>query len=62
MNALDIAIAVVVPVLFLAALGIIIYRKVKKKGSIGCDCCDCGKCLGCPHCAEEKDNKQNEQQ
>ncbi|MCH5351094.1 MAG: hypothetical protein J1F39_03900 [Clostridiales bacterium] len=58
MGTLDIIIAVVVPVLVLAAVGIIIYRKVKKKGGAGCDCCDCSKCSGCPHCAaEEKENR-----
>ena len=56
MGTLDIIIAVVVPVLFLAAVGFVIYRKVKRKGKIGCDCCDCDKCSGCRFC----DGQENE--
>lgn len=43
MSPLDIAIIVVVSVAFVAAVGAIIYRKVRKK-----DGCGCG-CSGCPH-------------
>ena len=45
MSGIDIAIIVVVCVLFAAALGYIIYRKVKHKGC--CDCADCASCGGC---------------
>ena len=58
MSAFDIAIAVIIPVLFIAAVGFVIYRKVKRKGSIGCDCCDCSKCSGCPHCTAEQEEKK----
>lgn len=44
MNAVEIAIIVVVSVAFVAAVAAIIIRKVKHKGG-----CDCG-CEGCPHC------------
>lgn len=55
MSPLDIVIVCVVGVAFVAALGVIIYKKVTHKG--GCDCgCDC-----CPHgcsCKNKKtDNK-----
>jgi len=43
MTPVDIVIICVVAVAFLAAVGVIIYRKVKHKGG-----CDCG-CEGCPH-------------
>ena len=43
MGAAEIAIIVVVCVAFAAAVGDVIYRKVKGKGG-----CDCG-CSGCPH-------------
>lgn len=43
MGAAEIAIIVVVCAAFAAAVGYIIYRKVKGKGG-----CDCG-CAGCPH-------------
>lgn len=51
MNGIDIAIIVVVSVLFAAAVGYLIYRKLKHKGG----CCDCGESCGtcsggCPHC------------
>ena len=59
MGPVDIAIAVAVPVLFIAALAIIIYRKVKRKGSPGCDCYDCGKCSNCPGC--DKSTEQEKQ-
>ncbi|MCH5162220.1 MAG: hypothetical protein J1G38_01875 [Clostridiales bacterium] len=49
MKPIDIAIIVIVSVLFLAALGYAIYRKVKHKGC--CDCgSDCGACNGCKGC------------
>ncbi len=51
MNWFDITIIVVVAASFVAAVGAIIYRKVKGKGD-----CDCG-CSGCPHacsCASKK--------
>lgn len=53
MNVTDIVIIVVVAVAFVAAVGAIIYRKLKHKG--GCDCgCDC-----CPHaCNCHKDEKE----
>ncbi len=54
MGALEIAIIVIVSVAFVAAVGYIIYRKVKHKGG-----CDCG-CEGCPHacnCHPKSDNK-----
>lgn len=43
MGATEIAVIVVVSVAFVAAVGYIIYRKVRHKGG-----CDCG-CEGCPH-------------
>ena len=43
MGAIEIAVIVIVSVAFVAALGYIIYRKVRHKGG-----CDCG-CSGCPH-------------
>ena len=54
MKPLDIAIICVVGVAFLVAVGVIIYKKVTKKG--GCDCgCDC-----CPHgCNCKHGNPQN---
>lgn len=58
MSGFDIAIAVVVPVLFLAAVGFMIYRKLKRNGSVGCDCsdcCDCSECSGCRNCEEQKE-------
>ncbi|MDE7380150.1 MAG: FeoB-associated Cys-rich membrane protein [Clostridia bacterium] len=54
MGALEIAIIVIVAAGFAAAVGYIIYRKVKHKGG-----CDCG-CEGCPHscnCGGEKKQK-----
>lgn len=52
MNSVDVAIIVVVAVMFSAALGYIIYRKAKHKGS--CDCGDCAACCGCAHKDEHK--------
>ena len=54
MNGIDIAIIVVVSALFVAALGYIIYRKLKGKG--GCDCADCASCGACKN-AEKKANE-----
>lgn len=52
MNPVDIAVIVVVCVAVAAAIGYLIYRKVKGKGG----CCDCnGSCKSCPHC-QPKDN------
>lgn len=49
MNGVDIAVIVIVSVAFVAAVGSIIYRKVKHKGG-GCGDCGCG-CEGCSlHC------------
>ncbi len=59
MSAFDIAIAVVVPVLFLAAVGFIIYRKVKHKGSIDCDCCNCSECHGCCNCKNDNGKEKS---
>ncbi len=52
MKPVDIVIVVAVAVLFLAALGYIIYRKVKHKGS-----CDCGDCAACGHCSAAKKDR-----
>lgn len=51
MSPVEIVIVVVVGVAFLAAVGGIIYRKVKHKG--GCCGCDCG-CSDCPGCSHGK--------
>ena len=51
MGAVDIVIICVVSVAFLAAVGVIIYRKIKHKGG-----CDCG-CESCPHNCNCKSNK-----
>ncbi len=48
MTAVDIAVIVVVSVAFVAAVGIIVWRKLKHKS--GCDCCDCHSCNHCNHC------------
>jgi len=45
MNAIDIVVIAVVSVAFVAAVGWLIYKKIKGKGS-GCGC----GCEGCPHC------------
>ena len=47
MSPLDIAIIVVVSVAFVAAVGAIIYRKVRKKGGCGCGCSGCPHSSGC---------------
>ena len=51
MGAVEIAIIVAVGVAFLAAVGSIIYKKVKRKG--GCCGCDCG-CTSCHGCTQQK--------
>ncbi|MCM1439081.1 MAG: FeoB-associated Cys-rich membrane protein [Roseburia sp.] len=56
MKPFEIVIICVVAVAFLAAVGYLIYRKIKHKGG-----CDCG-CEGCPHAChchggEKKENK-----
>lgn len=53
MSPVDIAIVVVVAVAFAAALGALIYRKVKHKGGV----CGCG-CQGCPHCGSCNGGKE----
>ena len=57
MNAVDIAVIVIVSVAVLGVIGYIIYRKLKHKG-IGCDC-GCSSCSGCTACAgqHEKDER-----
>ncbi len=58
MSGIDIAIITVVSVAFAAALGAIIYRKVKHKG---CDC-DCGgNCSHCSKCAKADTKKTDSQ-
>lgn len=59
MSGFDIAIAAVVPVLFLAAVGFIIYRKLKRKGSVGCDCSECSERSCCRNCVEKKEKPKN---
>ena len=54
MNGIDIAIIVVVCVLFAAALGYIIYRKLRHKG-----CCDCADCASCGACKKNEDKKES---
>ena len=51
MNGFDIAIIVIVSVAAVAAIGYLIYRKVKHKG--GCDC-GCEGCSGCSACNRDK--------
>lgn len=51
MNGLDIVITVVVCVAFAAAVGFLIYRKLKRKDG----CCDCG----CEHCSMNCKRKEN---
>lgn len=52
MGALDIAIIVIVSVAVFAAIGTIIYRKLKHKGS-GCGC-GCDSCSACSKCNKQK--------
>lgn len=54
MNGVDIAIIVIVCVAAAAAIGYLIYRKVKHKG--GCDR-GCQGCSGCSACDKKQDNK-----
>lgn len=52
----DIVIIVAVAAAFAAAVGVIIYRKIKHKGG-----CDCG-CSGCPNacnCRSGKEEKKD---
>ncbi|MDE6850641.1 MAG: FeoB-associated Cys-rich membrane protein [Clostridia bacterium] len=59
MGAFDIIVIVAVSVAFLAVVGVIIYKKVTKKGG-GCGC----GCEGCPHacnCGDAKQGKENKQ-
>ena len=54
MGPLEIVIVIAVGAAFLAALGVIIYKKVKHKGS-GCGC-GCSSCSACSqHKGENKD-------
>ncbi len=52
MGVADIIVIAVVGVAFLAAVGAIIYRKIKHKGG----CCDCGNCSACDKCRDKKQN------
>ena len=54
MGPLEIVIVIAVGAAFLAALGVIIYKKVKHKGS-GCDC----GCSGCSACRQNKGGKKD---
>ncbi len=59
MSGIDIAIIVIVSVLFAAALGFLIYRKLK--GKSGCDCG--GSCAACGLCNKrESDGNGNKEQ
>ncbi|MDE7453260.1 MAG: FeoB-associated Cys-rich membrane protein [Clostridia bacterium] len=49
MNGWEIAVLVIVCAAFAAAVGFMIYRKIKHKGG----CCDCG-CDGCTGCSKCK--------
>ena len=55
MNAIDIAVIVVVGIAVLGVAGWFIYRKIKHK-NIGCDC-GCGGCNGCTACNHDKQDK-----
>lgn len=58
MSPFDIVIIVAVSVAFVAVVGVLIYKKVKRKGG-GCDC----GCEGCPHacnCHPAKDGKKSD--
>lgn len=57
MSGIDIAIIVVVSVLFVAALGYIIYRKLKHKGC--CDCADCASCGACKNAKSKTEKSAN---
>ncbi|MCM1545924.1 MAG: FeoB-associated Cys-rich membrane protein [Clostridiales bacterium] len=56
MGAFDIIVICLIAVAFVAAVGVIIYKKVTRKGG-GCDC----GCEGCPHACHCKSDgkKQN---
>ena len=59
MNAIEIAVVVIVALLFASVVAYMVYRKVTHK-SVGCDCG--GACSSCPHCcssehAPEKDGE-----
>ena len=57
MNPVDIAVIVIVCVAVVAAVGYIIFRKVKHKGGC-CDCSSCSSCGGsCPHCTQKNDKE-----
>lgn len=45
MNGIDIAVIVLVSVSAIAVLGVLIYKKIKRKGG----CCGCGE--GCAYCS-----------
>lgn len=47
MNGVDIAVIVIVCVAVAAALGYLVYRKVKHRGGCCSDCSDCSECSGC---------------
>ena len=57
MSGVDIAVTVVVCAAALAALGFILYRKLRHKGG----CCDCGDCCGCSHCKDCNSEKSEPQ-
>ncbi|MDE7464447.1 MAG: hypothetical protein K2M48_05400, partial [Clostridiales bacterium] len=55
MSPIDIAIIVIVAVLFAAAFGYVLYRKLRGKGGCDCggDCGGCGSCSGCNGCGPD---------
>lgn len=55
MGACDIIVIVAVSVAFLAAIGFIIFKKVRHKGG-GCGC----GCEGCPHACHRKGENKKE--
>lgn len=52
----EITLTAAIAILFVAALGYIIYKKLTGKSS--CDCCD-GNCHNCPHCKSKEKNNGN---
>lgn len=54
MGPFDIVVICLVSIAFLAVVGMIIYKKVTKKGG-GCDC----GCEGCPHACHCKTAKKD---
>ena len=55
MNAIDIAVIVIVCVAVVGVAGYLIYRKLKHKGG----CCDCSSCNGaCNCCSAHKDEEK----